>query len=146
MFLVNAYNTDDKDIGLTLCQYAEATLSEARVNSKKHSSSSSSSSSPEEQDMQKQIATAYYQLGELLQKQGLQEVAQALFKRSEKWGIVSLINGAMTTTTEVSRIYPQHGSSSAQGVIQELAQEVDQEVTQEVVQEAAQEMAQVTQE
>jgi lipoprotein NlpI len=83
MFLVNAYNTDDKDIGLTLCQHAEATLSEARVNPKKNSSSSCSS---EEQEMQRLIATAYYQLGELLQKQGLQDVAQALFKRSEKWG------------------------------------------------------------
>jgi hypothetical protein len=86
--LENAYNLDDHDIALVLCQHAEATLYQAKGGTKK----SSATTDPEEQAIREKIATAYYNLGELLENQGHPNVARAFFKKSEKWGYVQFLN------------------------------------------------------
>ncbi|KAG0196762.1 hypothetical protein BGX31_005178, partial [Mortierella sp. GBA43] len=83
VFLQNAYNADDHDVALVLCHHAEATLSQAKGGAKKPSASSSS---PEDQSIREDVATAYFNLGRLLDHYGHRDEAQAFYKKSEKWG------------------------------------------------------------
>jgi small nuclear ribonucleoprotein (snRNP)-like protein len=82
MYLENASETDDHDIALVLCQHAEVVLSEAKSASKK----ASSSSNPEDQVLSKNVASAYYKLGKLLEIQDYRDQAQEFFKKSKKLG------------------------------------------------------------
>ncbi|KAF9354707.1 hypothetical protein BGX34_010847, partial [Mortierella sp. NVP85] len=80
IFMENARSIADRDIALVLCHHAEAALSQAKSAVRKNSSD------PQEQAAQGKLATAYYDLGKLLENQGYQDEAQAFYKKSEKWG------------------------------------------------------------
>lgn len=81
VFLDNAYKIGDIDVALVLCQHAEGALTQARGTTKKVSRTE-----PEDQALRERIATAYFDLGKLLDSQDLQAEAQAFYKKSEKWG------------------------------------------------------------
>jgi hypothetical protein len=80
LYLDVAYRSNDHSIALVFCQHAEAALYQVKGGTNK-----SSTANPEEQARSKEIAAAYYHLGELLKNQGHENVAQAFFKKSEKW-------------------------------------------------------------
>lgn len=82
VFLENAFKSVDRDIALVLCHHAEAVLTQMKGVTKKVKSSTV----PEDRALQERIATAYSDLGRLLDGQGYRDEAQAFFNKSEKWG------------------------------------------------------------
>lgn len=116
MFLENASKADDDDIALILCQHAEAALSEAKSTSKK----ASSSSDPDDQVVSKNIAAAFYKLGNLLENHGYRDQAQVFFNKCKKWGghdpeIGRLLESSRpATATEASPGNPSQVSATAQ--------------------------------
>ncbi|KAG0234983.1 hypothetical protein BGX31_004386 [Mortierella sp. GBA43] len=79
IYLENAIRANDNNVVLVLCHNAEVALSQAKNPFKKSSSNS------EDRDS-RLVAAAYFDLGKLLEGQGHQEGAQALYKRCKKWG------------------------------------------------------------
>lgn len=69
MYLDNARNEDDSDIVLVLCHDTEITLSQAKPKN------------AEDRAFIQRIATAYNDLGKLLEKHKDMEVAQSMFKK-----------------------------------------------------------------
>ena len=65
---------DDRDIALVLCHDAEMSLSQAKKSIRR----------PEDQYMNMEIATAYMDLGNLLESQGHLNEATASYKKAEK--------------------------------------------------------------
>lgn len=84
VYLENAHKSNDHDVALVLCHNAEAVLSQAKGTTRK--SFASASPDTEDQTMHEIIATAYFNLGKLLENQGHGDEAKAFYKKSEKWG------------------------------------------------------------
>lgn len=83
IYLENAYKTTDRNIALVLCHEAEVALSQAKSASKKYPSH------PDDighQTLREGVATAYIDLGKLMERQGYQGEAQSICKKAEKWG------------------------------------------------------------
>ncbi|KAF9346155.1 hypothetical protein BGX34_004139, partial [Mortierella sp. NVP85] len=76
IYLENARKTQDPKLALVLCHDTEVSLSHVKKVAKH----------VEDNTMREGIASAYIGLGELLHEQGLQDEAQAFYKKSEKWG------------------------------------------------------------
>jgi hypothetical protein len=76
VYLENAYNEDDEDIALVLCHDTEVSLSQARKAVKR----------TEDQNVIEEIATAYMNLGNLLESQHRPREAQAIYMKAEKLG------------------------------------------------------------
>lgn len=83
IFLENAYKTADRDIALVLCHEAEVALSQAKSANKKYPAHPND---VEYQALRKGMATAYIDLGKLLERRGHRNEAQAICKKTEKWG------------------------------------------------------------
>ena len=81
VYLENAStcNIDDRDIALVLCHDTEMSLSQAKKSIRR----------PEDQYVNVEIATAYMDLGNLLESQGHLNEAKASYKKAEKLGYVS---------------------------------------------------------
>lgn len=76
IYLENARRTPDPNIALVLCHDTEVSLSHVKRAAK----------NTDDKVMREGIATVYIELGELLDKQGHRDEAQAFYKKSEKWG------------------------------------------------------------
>ncbi|KAG0220483.1 hypothetical protein BGX31_010981, partial [Mortierella sp. GBA43] len=76
-YLENAYNACDQDIALVFCHDTEVSLSHARKAARRHT---------ETPAVIKGIATAYIDLGRLLEIHGYGIEAQLSFKKGEKLG------------------------------------------------------------
>ncbi|KAG0234640.1 hypothetical protein BGX31_004488 [Mortierella sp. GBA43] len=83
IYLDNAFKTNDRDISLLLCHDAEATLSQARNTDKKIPDHFKDA---KYHVARSGIATAYIDLGKLLELQGHGDVAELARKKTEKWG------------------------------------------------------------
>ncbi|KAF9361829.1 hypothetical protein BGX34_006876, partial [Mortierella sp. NVP85] len=83
LYLENAYKATDQDIVLVLCHDAENALSQVKNANKR---ASSHVEDAEYQTLRKGVATAYIDLGKLLEGQGYQDVAQTFCKKAVKWG------------------------------------------------------------
>ncbi|KAF9355436.1 hypothetical protein BGX34_010485, partial [Mortierella sp. NVP85] len=83
VYLENAYRTTDHDIALVLCHDTEFALTQAKNANKRHPLPPGD---PEYKNLRDGIASAYIDLGKLLEKQGFSAVAQAICKKAEKWG------------------------------------------------------------
>ncbi|KAF9932714.1 hypothetical protein BGZ65_004357, partial [Modicella reniformis] len=83
VYLENAYKTKDKDVALALCHDAEGALSQARNATKKHPNHPND---VERNALSESVAAAYIDLGKLLDGHGYRVEAQAIFKKTEKWG------------------------------------------------------------
>ncbi|KAG0221405.1 hypothetical protein BGX31_009919 [Mortierella sp. GBA43] len=83
LYLENAYKTVDQDIVLVLCHEAEMALIQAKSANKRDPLRSNNS---EYQGLCDGVATAYIDLGKLLERQGYRDVSQAICKKAEKWG------------------------------------------------------------
>ncbi|KAF9985426.1 hypothetical protein BGZ65_010866 [Modicella reniformis] len=84
VYLEGAFRVNDSDISLVLCSDAEVSLSQAKKTSK----------STEDKAIREGIATAYLELGKVLETRGHQDEAQASYKKGEKMGIASSIIGS----------------------------------------------------
>ncbi|KAF9348183.1 hypothetical protein BGX34_002630 [Mortierella sp. NVP85] len=83
LYLENAYKIADHDIALVLCREAEVALSQAKsANKKIHAPPGDS----HYQALRDGIATAYVDLGKLLERKGYPDVAHSICKKAEKWG------------------------------------------------------------
>ncbi|KAK3810112.1 MAG: hypothetical protein J3Q66DRAFT_443674, partial [Benniella sp.] len=82
VYLENAYRTTDHDMALVLCHDAEFALTQAKNANKRHPLPPED---PEYKSLRDGVATAYIDLGKLLEKQGFQAIAQAICKKAEKW-------------------------------------------------------------
>lgn len=83
LYLENAYKTADHDIALLLCHDAELALSQAKsANKKIHVHTGDTNY----QALRDSVASAYIDLGKLLERKGYSEVAHAFCKKAEKWG------------------------------------------------------------
>ncbi|KAG0243760.1 hypothetical protein BGX31_010229 [Mortierella sp. GBA43] len=83
IYLENAYKSADHDIALILCHDAEAALSQVKGANKRRSAD------PKDvgyKALREGVATAYIDLGKLLENRGYQSEAQAIRKKAEKWG------------------------------------------------------------
>ncbi|KAI8346703.1 hypothetical protein B0O80DRAFT_490923 [Mortierella sp. GBAus27b] len=78
IYLDNACKATDRDIILVLCHDTEVALTHVKkaAKAKQHQ---------EDMNMRERIAMVFVNLGDLLQKQGHQEEAQAFFKKSERY-------------------------------------------------------------
>jgi len=76
VYLENAStcNTDDRDIALVLCHDTEMSLSQAKKSIRR----------PEDQYVNMEIATAYMDLGNLLESQGHLNEAKTSYKKAVK--------------------------------------------------------------
>ncbi|KAF9999426.1 hypothetical protein BGZ65_005211, partial [Modicella reniformis] len=83
VYLENAYKTKDKDVALALCHDAEGALSQAKNATKKHPIHPND---VEGKVLSESVAAAYIDLGKLLDGHGYRVEAQAIFKKTEKWG------------------------------------------------------------
>jgi hypothetical protein len=83
IYLENAYRTTDQIIALVLCHDAEVALSQAKSASKKITSHPGDG---EYHALRNAMASAYIDLGKLLESQGYQGEAQEFYKKAEKWG------------------------------------------------------------
>lgn len=83
IYLENAYTTADRDISLVLCHEAKVALSQAKSADKKYSTHFKNTGY---QSLRDGVATAYIDLGKLLEKQGYLDEAQTIYKKAEKWG------------------------------------------------------------
>ena len=85
LYLENAYkiHVKDPDIALVLCHEAEAALSQGKSANKKYPAHPSDTG---HQALREGMATAYIDLGKLLEKRGYQGEAQAILKKAAKWG------------------------------------------------------------
>jgi hypothetical protein len=79
IYLENARKTLDPKIALVLCHDTEVSLTHVK-RAAKHT---------QDRAVREGIATIYIGLGELLDKLGHRNEAQAFHKKSEKWGYVS---------------------------------------------------------
>ncbi|KAK3809361.1 MAG: hypothetical protein J3Q66DRAFT_405374 [Benniella sp.] len=77
VYLDNAYNEDDSDITLVLCHDTEVSLSQAKKAVKR----------TEDQYVIEEIATAYMDLGHLLENQGHPNEAKVSYKKAGKLGV-----------------------------------------------------------
>lgn len=78
IYLDNASKTNDPDIAIVLCHDTEVSLSQAKKTAK-HTRNAS---------LTEGIASAYMDLGRLLESRGHANGAQASFKKAEKLGYV----------------------------------------------------------
>ncbi|KAF9350163.1 hypothetical protein BGX34_001378 [Mortierella sp. NVP85] len=92
IYLENARNTRDPTIALVLCHDTEVSLSHVKRAAKYTG----------DKTMREGIATAYIELGDLLDKQGHRDEAQIFRKKSEKWG--ALYSTADTAPDKTSQI------------------------------------------
>jgi len=76
VYLDNAYSEDDSDIALVLCHDTEISLSQAKKAVKR----------TEDQSVIEEIATAYMDLGHLLENQGHPNEAKVSYKKAGKLG------------------------------------------------------------
>ncbi|KAF9347650.1 hypothetical protein BGX34_002968 [Mortierella sp. NVP85] len=76
LYLENASKSTDPDIRLVLCHDTEISLVHVKRAAKKN----------DDKAMHERIGAAYIDLGDLLDTNGLQEEAQAFYKKSLKWG------------------------------------------------------------
>ncbi|KAF9352827.1 hypothetical protein BGX34_011945 [Mortierella sp. NVP85] len=83
IYLENAYTTADRDIALVLCHETKVALSQAKSADRKYPAHPKDTGY---QSLRDGVATAYIDLGKLLEKQGYQDEAQAIYKKAEKWG------------------------------------------------------------
>ncbi|KAF8978390.1 hypothetical protein BGZ46_006507 [Entomortierella lignicola] len=83
-YLDNAQKAKDPEIALVLCDNAEASLLQMRKIAKKAYTPQNTEVKP----LHDQIATAYFTHGELLDRLGHHDKAQASYKKAEKWGYV----------------------------------------------------------
>lgn len=82
VYLENAHSTQDLDIALVLCHEAEIALSQAKSVIKKVPTN------PEDTEyraLRDGVATAYIELGKLLEHQGHRDEALPFCKNAEKW-------------------------------------------------------------
>jgi len=77
VYLDNAYNEDDSDIALVLCHDTEVSLSQAKKTVKR---------TEDHQSVTEEIATAYMDLGHLLENQGHPNEAKDSYKKAGKLG------------------------------------------------------------
>ncbi|KAI8601171.1 hypothetical protein EDD21DRAFT_353908 [Dissophora ornata] len=84
--LENARKTKNPEIALEYCNDAEKALAHIRTSVRK---TCVSSTRAEDQSLCNEIATAYFELGELLDSLGRRTKAQVIYKNGEKWGYVS---------------------------------------------------------
>ncbi|KAG0214104.1 hypothetical protein BGX31_001152, partial [Mortierella sp. GBA43] len=77
-YLDTACKATDSDIVLVLCHDTETVLTQVKkaAKTKQHQ---------QDMNMRERIAMVFVNLGDLLEKQGHQEEAQAFFKKSERW-------------------------------------------------------------
>ena len=83
LYLENAYKIEDHDIALVLCHEAEAALSQGKSANKKYPPHPNDTG---HQALREGMATAYIDLGKLLEKRGYQGEGQAICEKAEKWG------------------------------------------------------------
>ncbi|KAF9936265.1 hypothetical protein BGZ65_002581, partial [Modicella reniformis] len=83
VYLESAYETKDKDVALALCHDAEGALSQAKNTTKKYRIHPNDT---EGKALCESVASAYIDLGKLLDEHGYRVKAQAIFKKTEKWG------------------------------------------------------------
>lgn len=79
--LENSRQTTDFEISLVLCDDAVAALSQVKRTTKQ-----ASKGSVQDQTTQKEIATAYIELGTLQVSLSQSEKAKVSYKKAEKWG------------------------------------------------------------
>ncbi|KAF9353919.1 hypothetical protein BGX34_011296 [Mortierella sp. NVP85] len=96
MYLENAStcNTDDRDIALVLCHDTEMSLSQAKKSIRR----------PEDQYVNIQIATAYMDLGNLLESQGHLSEAKAIFKKAGRLGVNAQGSGRFKFASRLNSI------------------------------------------
>jgi hypothetical protein len=85
VYLENAYRANDPKVALVLCHDAEVALSQAKKANKKHVAHSNDTAY---QKLCQGVATAFIDLGKLLDRRGYQGEAMAICKKAEKWGYV----------------------------------------------------------
>ncbi|KAF9982350.1 hypothetical protein BGZ65_002957, partial [Modicella reniformis] len=102
IYLENAYKTGHKAIALALCHDAKTSLSQVKNNNtKKHPNHLNNAA---DQALRESVASAYIDLGKLLNGHGYQVEAQAICKKAEKWGIVNSNNGTPGSSTVSSSV------------------------------------------
>ncbi|KAK3810124.1 MAG: hypothetical protein J3Q66DRAFT_443682, partial [Benniella sp.] len=82
LYLENAYKIEDPDIALVLCHEAEAALSQGKSANKKLRAHQNDA---RHEALREGMATAYIDLGKLLEKRGYQGEGQAMCEKAEKW-------------------------------------------------------------
>jgi hypothetical protein len=82
-YLDCAFNTTDRDIALLLCHDADLALSQAKSAEKRFPNHLKDNSYL---TWRRGIATAYIDLGKLLELQGYGDEASLMCKKTEKWG------------------------------------------------------------
>lgn len=83
IYLENAYRTTDHGIALVLCHDAEVALSQAKSASKRipiHPGDD------EYQTLRNGVASAYVDLGKLLESHGYHSEGREICRKAEKWG------------------------------------------------------------
>ena len=83
LYLECAYKTMDHDIALLLCHDAEVALSLAK---KANKITVIHPSNAAYQALRRGVATAYIDLGKLLERQGYPDEAQMICKKAVNWG------------------------------------------------------------
>ncbi|KAI8604815.1 hypothetical protein EDD21DRAFT_350561 [Dissophora ornata] len=81
--LENARKATNSEIALTFCKDAEIALARIRTSVRK---TCVSSLGAEDRAVCNEIATTYFELGELFDGLGCRNKAQACYKNEEKWG------------------------------------------------------------
>jgi hypothetical protein len=81
ILLEGTNKSNDRDIVLILCHYAEVTLSPIKRPSKKSIATAGS----EEQAQHGRIAEAYFNLGKLMDDRECREEAKAFYKKAQKF-------------------------------------------------------------
>src|SRR5690349_20583130 len=84
VYLENAYKTKDRSIVLLFCRDAEDALSQAKPANEKCPPAHLKDTAY--QALRGGIAAAYIDLAKLLEKQEYREEAEAICKKTEKWG------------------------------------------------------------
>ncbi len=107
-YLETARKTKDLEIALVLCDNAEASLSQMkRAMRKVHAPETLA-----DQTLRDKIATVYFEHGNVLAQLGQHDIAQASYKKAQKWGYEE---AKSTTTMPVMSLF----TSSAPAMIQE---------------------------
>ncbi|KAG0232993.1 hypothetical protein BGX31_004984, partial [Mortierella sp. GBA43] len=111
VYLRNALRENDHDIAMVMCRHADILLNQSKVF---QSTSSTSSSDPEDQALREFGATAYSDIGKVLEAHGHQSRARIFYGKCRKLGGTPKgSSGRSTTDTPTSN--PPIATSGSQG-------------------------------
>ncbi|KAG0234728.1 hypothetical protein BGX31_004467 [Mortierella sp. GBA43] len=105
IYLENAYKTKDHNVSLALCHDAEVALAQAKRANKKYPAHPYDAGF---QALRQGISAAYIDLGKFLEAHGFRQEADAICKKSEKWGGRADDPGRLAQASHAASIVQRH--------------------------------------